>query len=564
MRGVENLLLEAGLITERQLQVALKEQEDTHRPVEDILVELGYVSEEHVCEYLARQYHIPYINMGHLPIDPDVVTEIPDDVAYKYVAIAFEKQGNVLTVAMREPLNFQAIDEIQFLTNCTVQPKLASRTNILKRLAEFGDHYKVLSVDRLLRQMEMDPNSVKLGKESSLDSVKEIADQAPMIKLVNLLILQALKKRASDIHIQSEDNEIVVRYRIDGVLQESKVFPAELGPAIISRIKIMSEMDIAERRLPQDGHFDLKVENKDIDFRVSTIPTVNGEKVVIRILDRGSLLLGLDYLGFNEEILNKLKSIIRKPNGIVIITGPTGSGKTTTLYSALHTINSPDKNITTVENPVEYRLRGIAQMEVKPKIGLTFAHALRSILRQDPDVILIGEIRDLETSEIAIRASLTGHLVFATLHTNDAAGAMTRLVDMGAEPFLIASSVKAILSQRLVRVICPNCKESYEMPSAHLRRLGITPAAESVTLYRGVGCKQCFYTGYHSRIALAELMTVDEEIRRFVVEKTPSSVIKSAAVRAGMKTLREDGIQKVLNGETTLEEMLRVVEEEEG
>lgn len=322
-------------------------------------------------------------------------------------------------------------------------------------------------------------------------------------------------------------------------------------------------MDIAERRLPQDGHFSLKIENKEIDFRVSTIPTIMGEKVVIRILDRGNLFLGLDYLGFNKTVLEQFKDLIRKPYGIIIITGPTGSGKTTTLYSALGTINSPDKNITTVENPVEYRLERVSQIQIKPKIGLTFANALRSILRQDPDIILVGEIRDLETTEIAIRASLTGHLVFATLHTNDAPSAITRLIDMGAEPFLIASSVKGVMSQRLVRTICSGCKESYQMESEYLRRLGINTKEKYVTLYRGIGCKSCFYTGYQGRLAIAELMIINEEIRRLIVAKTHSSTIRDVAIKSGMRTLREDGMGKALKGRTTLEEVLRVTEEDE-
>jgi len=561
-KGLEVLLKEAGLINDTQISTALEEQEKKNKPLEDVLVDLGYLPEEKVVEYLSKELGVPYRSLDGISIDPDLITEVPEDVARKHVILPIEKKEGEITLAMRDPFNFFIIDEVQSLTGCKIKPVLCSRAAILKKLNEYRDHYKVLSIEKLLKEVESKPEAVSIGKEG-IESLDQVAQQAPIIKIVNLMILQAMQRRASDIHIQPEEKEVLVRYRIDGILQEAKILPKNLAPAIISRVKIMSEMDIAERRLPQDGHFSLRMEKKEIDFRVSTIPTINGEKVVIRILDRGSLLLGLDYLGFNPENLSHFRSLIRKPHGIIIIVGPTGSGKTTTLYSALHSINLPDKNITTVENPVEYRLGNIAQIQIKPKIGLTFAAVLRAILRQDPDIILVGEIRDLETTEIAIRASLTGHLVFATLHTNEAAGAITRLIDMGAEPFLIASSVKGVMGQRLVRTICSSCKESYQVETEHLKRLGLSSEEKLITLYRGRGCKACFHTGYQGRMAISELMLINEEIRRLIVAKAPSPVIKEAAVKAGMKTIREDGLEKVLAGNTTLEEVLRVTEEEE-
>lgn len=562
-QAIENLLLSEKVITQEQLKIVLEEQKRKNKPLEEIFVDLNFISEEKITQYLSKLYHIPYENIEEIFIDPQLVTEVPEEVARKHIIIPLKKENEIIFYGTFNPFNFGAQDEIQFATKCKCQPILCSRTGILKKLNELRDHYRVVSVEKLLKEFENAPEKLVLGKEPASElKIDDVAKQAPIIRMVNLIILQALHRRASDIHFQPDEKDLIIRYRIDGILEDVKSFPIDVLAAVVSRIKIMCEMDIAEKRLPQDGHFSLKINKREIDFRVSTVPTVCGEKIVIRILDRGSLLLGLDYLGFDEIILKNFKEVIKKTYGIIAITGPTGSGKTTTLYSALSSINSPEKNITTVENPVEYHLQGIAQIQVKSKIGLTFANVLRSILRQDPDIILVGEIRDLETTEIAIRSSLTGHLVFATLHTNDAASSITRLIDMGAEPFLVASSLKAILSQRLVRKICSNCREEYKMETKLLTQYGFNSNEEFITLYRGRGCKLCFHTGYQGRIATGELLIINDEIRNLIVSKSTSTDIKESARKNGMQTLREDGVNKVLQGKTTLEEILRVSEED--
>jgi general secretion pathway protein E len=416
--------------------------------------------------------------------------------------------------------------------------------------------------EEMIQSMDTESSDRLLHELEETEDLLDVSDEAPVIKLVNLILFQAVKERASDIHIEPFQKELKVRYRIDGILYQRLNPPKKYQSAIISRLKIMAKLDIAEKRLPQDGRIPIKIADKDIDIRVSIIPTTFGERVVLRLLDKSSVLFGMEEIGLSPDQLQILDDLIHRPNGILLVTGPTGSGKTTTLYAALSQINSPDKNIITIEDPVEYQLWGIGQIQVNPKIGLTFAHGLRSVLRHDPDVILVGEIRDAETAEIAIQAALTGHLVFSTLHTNDSASAVTRLVDMGVEPFLVSSVVRAIVAQRLIRVICPECKEGYVPEAEALRDLGIVPEQlEGGMAYRGKGCPACSETGYRGRTAIYEMLIVSEAIRHLIMKKADSTSICRQAVEEGMKTLRDDGAQEVIAGVTTLEEVARVTQE---
>lgn len=549
--SLEELLLTKGLLDAERLEEAKKEAERSKQSLRKVLVRMGWIPEATFLSLLEELTGLPSVDLDTYTIDPELLRLVPETVARRYVLIPLFKIGKILTVAMADPSNYLALDEVRLKADCDVEVVIATEDKIVQTIDQY--YGTAGSMEELVKSITQ--KTIELGDE-------ELVEEAPIIQLVNLLISQAVRERASDIHIEPEEDKLRIRLRIDGVLHEAPSPPKALERAIISRIKVLSKMDIAERRVPQDGRFRIHVDHKEIDLRVSTIPTHHGENVVMRLLDTATVLISLEELGFPKESYETFSRLITRPHGIILVTGPTGSGKTTTLYACLNKISTLEKNIVTIEDPIEYQMRVIRQMQVNPKIGLTFANGLRSILRQDPDIIMVGEIRDLETAEMAIQAALTGHLVFSTLHTNDAPGSLTRLVDMGVEPFLIASSVIGVLAQRLVRLICPQCKKSYVPSPELLKRLKLSFPKGSPLLHRGEGCRFCKETGYKGRTAIFELMQMDEEIRDLVIQKAPSTQIKEVACRKGMRTLREDGQAKVIEGLTTVEEMLRVTQEE--
>ncbi|RJP28063.1 MAG: type II/IV secretion system protein [Candidatus Omnitrophota bacterium] len=544
-----DLLLKQGLITQEQINKAKDESARTGLRLEKALEKLGFISEEDVAKVKADHLGVPYMDLADYIVDAQVAKIIPEEVLKKHRAVPIFKIADCITVAMVNPNDIRVLDEMRKISGIdNVEPVLVSDSGIQRVLDSL--HGSAKSVEEFVKIIEKDEKNTE-GDVKSADS------ESPVIKLVNTLISEGIRDRASDIHIEPEQDVLRVRYRIDGILHETHTLPTKLNNAIVSRIKIMSNLDIAESRKPQDGKVRLKLENKSIDIRVSTFPTVYGENVVLRLLDKASILLSLKDLGFSNDNFAMFDKIIRRPNGIILVTGPTGSGKTTTLYAALTNISSMEKNIITIEDPVEYEIPLIRQTQVNPKAGITFANGLRSILRQDPDVVMVGEIRDKETAEIAIQASLTGHLVFSTLHTNDAPSALTRLIDMGIEPFLISSSIIGVLAQRLVRKICDKCKEKYTPSDKLPEGLGFEG---SVELYRGEGCPACRNTGFIGRIGIFELLIIDENIRRMVEEKSPADKIKKRAIESGLKTLLFDGVDKARSGLTTIDEVLRVTE----
>lgn len=479
---------------------------------------------------------------------------------HKFLPLRYN--GETLVVAFANPRDIETLDDLRAHFGCDIEPVIATQGEILEGIKKYYGE-GVETIEKMVKDMSEGELVLGDGRGDEIADLKDMASQAPVIKLVNLIIMEALNKRASDIHIEAMEDQLRVRYRVDGVLHDISSPPKRFQAAIVSRIKIMSEMNIAERRLAQDGRIAVRVKDRDIDLRVSTVPTLYGESVVIRILDKSSILIDMEDLGFSKGVYDTFHRLIMRPHGIILVTGPTGSGKTTTLYSALNRINSPEKKIITLEDPVEYQLKGINQIPVKPKIGLTFASGLRSIVRQDPDVIMIGEMRDYETAEIAIQSALTGHLVFSTLHTNDASGGVTRLIDMGVEPYLVASSVEAILAQRLVRVICPECKETVAPDKRVLKELGVSSEEISgVTLYKGKGCEACDFTGYRGRMGIFELLVMSDSVKELVLKKKAANVIKEVAKDEGMIVLRDDGWTKVLDGVTSIEEVLRVTQDE--
>jgi len=553
-------LLEAGILTLEQLDRVLREQKATGEDLGAAVVRLGYATKEQVLQALAEALEIPYLNLTEYSIDPKAIEVLSKEVAYKCRVVPVFKIGNVVTVAMVDPRDVTVMDQIRRETGLEVEPAVSSESDILQALEQYYGPSTVLdhSIDEVIQVLqEQKPDSVEEQKKA--EELQAIAEEAPVIKLVNLILSQAIRDRASDIHIEPESDSLRVRYRIDGVLHEAFSPPKSQQAAIISRIKILSEMDIAESRMPQDGRFQASVDGQEVDIRVSTLPTVYGENVVMRILDKSSLHINLEDLGFSEDALARFKSILSSSYGIILVTGPTGSGKTTTLYSALHSVNSLEKNIITIEDPVEYRLKLVRQSQVNPKAGLTFASGLRAILRQDPDIIMVGEIRDSETAKIAVQAALTGHLVLSTLHTNDAPGALTRLIEMGVEPFLIASATVGVVAQRLVRKICSRCRVEYTPSESLLRELRIARNGNRpLSFHRGEGCTHCKKTGYKGRIGIYEIMTLTEEIRELALRQASTDQIKQAALKSGMRTLRHDGLVKALRGITTIEEVLRV------
>jgi type IV pilus assembly protein PilB len=564
-RRLGDLLVAEGLISQEQLTRALAAQKGTTEKLGSILVRLKLLTEEQLIGFLSRQYGIPSMTLSQLDVDADVLRLVPAAIAKKYEVLPVKRVSNTLTMAMADPTNVFALDDIAFMTNLQVLPVVASQAAI-RRAIERNYEGQGGAVTESLTELASDVTAaavevVEDEEAPKLDilELKESADEAPVVKLVNMVLGDAIQKGASDIHFEPYEKVYRIRFRIDGVLHEILSPPKRLEPALTSRLKIMSNLDIAERRLPQDGRIKLRYNEREIDFRVAILPTIFGEKAVLRILDKEALRLDLTQLGFDPGTLEHFQKAIHQPFGMVLITGPTGSGKTTTLYSAIQAINSPEHNIMTAEDPVEYNLRGVNQVQVNEGVGRTFAAVLRSFLRQDPDVILVGETRDLETAQISVRAALTGHLVFSTLHTNDCPSTVARLVDMGVPPFLVASSLVLILAQRLGRKVCKDCKEPYEIDEDTLKPYGHQPTGLGrVTIYKGKGCTVCNFTGMKDRVALYEVMTMSPELRAMILKGGQAAELRALAQSQGMRTLRQAGLVKVLEGTTTVEEVLRV------
>jgi type IV pilus assembly protein PilB len=561
-----DLLVREKVITSEQLDQALKEQADSGTRLGAALVKLGFLSDDDVTNFLSRQYGVPAINLNYFEIDPSVVKLIPYDTAKRYQILPLSRVGASLTIAMVDPTNVFAMDDIKFMTGFNIEPVVASETAILEGIEKA---YNTTPEEDLASVMasigEAEGLAIELqadAEDTDVADLEKAAEEAPIVKLVNMILTEAVKRGASDIHMEPYEKEYRVRFRIDGILQTIMNPPMKLRDAIISRVKIMAKLDISEKRLPQDGRIMLKMniqgKKKVLDYRVSTLPTLWGEKVVLRLLDKESLRLDMTKLGMEQESLEKFQKAIFKPYGMVLVTGPTGSGKTNTLYSSISQLNKPDTNIMTAEDPVEFQLAGVNQVQMKEQIGLNFAAALRSFLRQDPNIILVGEIRDFETAEIAIKAALTGHLVLSTLHTNGAPETISRLMNMGIEPFLVATSVHLIAAQRLIRRICSNCSEVIELPPQALVEAGFTPSeSKTVKVSKGRGCSNCNNTGYKGRTGLYEVMEIDDEIRELILVGASALELKKKAIEKGMITLRRSGLIKVSQGITTIEEVAR-------
>ena len=554
MKPLGQRLIEAGLITETQLQNALREQARTREYLGRILIRLGYVSEEAVAAALSAQARVKYVDLGQYTPQSEATKLIPENFARQHFLVPLSYVGKVLVVAMANPLDIITIDELRRMSKGPVEVVGATQSEVLAAMDRaygvgVGAGWSEV-VDQSLRHV--------MGRRGAgAVAETDVAQEPPIIKLVDSLITRAIQEGATDVHVEPEERLIRNRFRVDGILRQGPDIPKELQGAVIARIKVMSSLDIAENRLPQDGRIDFQFGGRQIDIRVSTFPTIRGENLVLRILDRGKLVLGLEQLGYSPDHLTLFKRVLQSPNGIILVSGPTGSGKTTTLYSALSYLNSEERNIITIEDPVEYEIPGIRQSQINVKAGLTFATGLRHILRQDPDVIMVGEMRDEETVDVAVRSALTGHLVFSTLHTNDAAGAIPRLTDMGAAPFLLASALVMIVGQRLVRTICVGCKEEAEADPVLLRRLGLEAKDDQLKFYRGKGCDKCGMTGYRGRIGIFELLRVTPEMTPLILERADSGSLQRAARAQGMRTMLEDGIRKALRGTTTLEEVAR-------
>ncbi len=555
------LLVREKLISLQQLRQAQDEQKSSGRNLGYTLAKLGYISDEEITSFLSSQYRLPAIDLDEFDVDAEVIKLVSREVCEKHKILPVSRSGSALIVAMADPTNLHAIDDIKFLTGYNVEPVVASETAIhtaIERYYTVGPNY-----DEVMAEFNIDDEDIDFSatdEEINAMELERASADAPVVRLVNMLLLNAIRKRASDVHIEPYERKLRVRYRVDGVLNEEMTPPLKLKAALVSRLKIMSKLDIAERRLPQDGRIKLKLgKGREMDFRVSVLPTMWGEKVVLRLLDKSNLQLDMALLGFDPKPLADFKWAISQPWGMVLVTGPTGSGKTTTLYSALSDLNQVDVNISTAEDPVEYNLHGINQVQMHDEIGLNFAMALRSFLRQDPDIIMVGEVRDFETAEIAVKAALTGHLVLSTLHTNDAPATISRLLNMGVEPFLITASVNLVLAQRLARRICAECKKPIEVDPQTLIEMGFSKDnMKDVVIYKGAGCTNCNGTGYKGRIAFYEVMRFVDELKEMVLQGASSAELKSAAARLGMSTLRMSGIKKIIEGVTTPEEVLRV------
>jgi general secretion pathway protein E len=560
---ITSYLVEKGVLHKEDLEKAFPPNQPLEEvSLEERLVHLGLVTEEKYYSALEQFFGVPFAKQEDFPREPVLVNTLSVQFMKESKFIPARLIDKELTIIMSNPLDFYIIDAIRLATQRNIQVLLGRETDILETIERFYGTGGT-SMEKIIEDIEGTPE-YQPEDEENVDHLRDMASEGPVIRLVNLIITRAIEMRASDIHFEPFEDRFRVRYRIDGVLHDVESPPKRLQSAIVSRVKIMAKLNIAERRLPQDGRIMLRVKGKEIDFRVSSVPTIYGESTVLRILDKSSIVLDIEKLGFPEDTMKGFRSLIERPHGIILVTGPTGSGKTTTLYCALEKINSPEKKIITVEDPVEYQLRGINQIQVKPAIGLTFANALRSIVRQDPDVILIGEIRDAETAEIAIHSALTGHLVLSTLHTNDAPSAITRLIDMGMEDFLLSSTIIGILAQRLVRVACPYCQVPATPDPAIQRELKLDGSKRTdINIIEVKGCEKCSYTGFWGRSGIFEFLEVNDTIQRLILEKKESHIIKEAARKSGMRTLREDGWMKVKQGVTTIPEVLRVTQEEE-
>ena len=551
------LLVDCGALTPAQRDAALHRQRQTGQRFGDVCLEMKLISEQQLMDVLAEQWRIPTVQLRKGLVDPKIIQVIPLDKAQRYGVVPMFKVEDTLTVAMADPHSLLALDDLDALTQCRVQPVLCRAEDIKRCLQEY--YGEQTQVDDFLSSLEEAEMSVAEALEaSSNEELEAKAGESPVINLVNLIVLKAIKSGASDIHLEPDVRTFRVRYRIDGVLYEAMTLRPSLHPSVAARLKVMANLDIAERRLPQEGRIHVTTQGREIDLRFSSMPTVHGEKIVLRLLDKQHGLRSLEQLGFTGETLQRFKDLVHRPLGLVLVTGPTGSGKTTTLYSTINSINTMGKNIVTIEDPVEYQLELINQIQVRDAIGLSFARILRSALRQDPDVVMVGEIRDRETAEIAIQAALTGHLVLSTLHTNDSAGTITRLLDMGVEPYLIASAVAGVLAQRLVRTICPACKTLYYAPTAIKEQLGV-PAEQNLQLARGRGCEECYDSGFKGRIGIYEFLFIDEALRTVILQHPSTEEVRRQRERSGLPTLLQEGFGKVLQKLTTIEEVSRAV-----
>ena len=557
-----DVLLEQGVITQEQLSEALQRQKEpgNKKLLGELLVSLNFCAEDDIIAALARNYGVPYAKINPKLVDASVIDSLPREFLDRHKVLPLFKVRQTLTVAMAEPSNMFLVDEMSQISGCEIQVVAASAQDIASTLESYVSSANVFVIDEIIEDIGSDDFELIEQNLDDISNIDDIGDHSPVVKLVNFLVYDGVRQGASDIHIEPDDNQTRVRYRVDGQLIETLKPPHRMHAALVSRIKIMSQLDISERRLPQDGGIHVMMQGRPIDLRISTLPGPFGEKVVIRIFDNRNVLVSLEKLGFGFGMLEEFKRLIARPNGILLVTGPTGSGKSTTLYSVLNELNQPDVNISTVEDPIEYNLRGVNQFQVNERIGFTFAGALRSLLRQDPDIIMVGEIRDDETSKIAVQAALTGHLVLSTLHTNDAPAAITRLLNVGVESYLLAASVIGVLAQRLVRKICTHCKQEYS-PSLQLRRLAGEGLDGVATFYRGKGCQKCRGTGYAGRIGIYELMTVSDEIRDLIVRGESVDKVRASARANGMGSLRQDGVEKVRAGITTLEEIIKVTQD---
>lgn len=557
-KKIGQLLLEKGLVTEHQIEQALEEQKLTGKLLGRIFVDMGVVKEDDILQLLGSRSGFSVAKLKDMKIPKEVIDKVPASVAKIYTVMPISVEGNQLTIAIADPLNVAAFDDLRFTLGMNIKGVVASDEEIKEQIQKsYGSEGETIQdvLGVFGEKMELVPSGEEV---TDIATLQELASRAPVIKLLNMILLQGVKEKSSDIHFEPFEQDYRIRYRVDGVLYEVARPPKNLSLGLSSRIKVMANLDIAERRLPQDGRIMVTIEGKSVDLRISTLPTIFGESVVMRVLDRTTVSLSIDEVGMLDETKKKIRSIIQKPNGIFLATGPTGCGKTTTLYGCIREINKIEYKVITTEDPVEYDLKGIIQVPINAKIGLTFAISLRHILRQDPDIIMVGEIRDTETAQIAIQASLTGHLVFSTLHTNDAAGTITRLIDMGVEPFLVTSTLEAVLAQRLVRKICLFCKEEYTPEPELIADLGFKPEEmKTKKFYRGAGCVKCNNSGYKGRTGIYELLILNEPIRQLVIEKAHTALIKKAAIESGMKTLLDDGLEKVNMGVTTVEEVLK-------
>ena len=557
---IGQLLIEEGIVIPEDIEKALREQKKSGKFLCTVLIEMGLVQEDSILPILAKQMSLSFVKIKSLHIEPQVISKVPAKFAIHYKLMPIKLENNTITIAVTDPLDVHTLDDLRLLLGIEVKAILAGEKDILEAIRE----YYGVGAETLEQIASENKTAAEQAGFEKNEDIETLAEDASIIKFVNQLFSQAVSERASDIHIEPYEDELKVRIRVDGILYDTPIPPTikHFQQAIVSRIKIMASLNIAERRLPQDGRIKVKLQNRDIDLRVSTIPTSFGESVQIRLLSSLSFLT-LENLGFCEDDRKKIEQAIKKPHGIIFVTGPTGAGKSSTLYASLAKINSSSIKIITVEDPIEYQLKGATQIQVMPKIGLTFAAGLRSILRHDPDVIMVGEVRDYETAEVAIRASLTGHLVLSTLHTNDAAGAVTRLVDMGVEPFLVYSSLECLIAQRLVRLICPDCKTPVKIPESAFKDFNLPGKEKETRVYNGKGCPACKFSGYRGRTGIYEIIPMNETIREMVIQKASSQQIKKKAVEMGMRTLRQDGWLKITNGLTTIEEVMRVTQQEE-